>query len=141
MIIIMIRRQLSAKPPEEKIMEHVEKIFKNAIEEVERMLSARTVVGEPITIDGNTIIPLVSFGFGFGTGGGQGKCPMKSDKGEGYGGGTGAGAGIKPIAVIIINQDGVRVESIKGPAGSLVEKVAETIGRVASRRREEASES
>ncbi len=118
-------------------MEDVEKIFKSAIEEIERMLNTKRVVGEPITVDGNTLIPLVSVGFGFGAGGGSGMCPVKADKGEGHAGGTGGGGGIKPIAVIIINKDGVRLESIKGAAGSLLEKVAETIGKVAHNRGEE----
>ncbi len=118
-------------------MEHVEKIFKNAIDEIERMLNTKTVVGEPINIEGNTLIPLVSVGFGFGVGGGSGTCPIKADKSEGYGGGTGAGGGIKPVAVIIVNKDGVRLESVKGATGSFLEKVADTIGKVARKREEE----
>ena len=111
-------------------MEDVEKLIKTAMSELERMLSTKTVVGEPITIEGNTIIPLVSVGFGFGAGGGSGK--MKAgEAGEGIGGGTGGGGGIKPIALIIINKDGVRVEAIKGAATSVLEKVAETIGTIA----------
>jgi uncharacterized spore protein YtfJ len=121
-------------------MEDVEKLFKTAIEEIERMLSTKRVVGEPITVEGNTLIPLVSVGFGFGAGGASGMCPVKADKTEGYGGGTGGGGGVKPIAVIIINKDGVRLESIKGAAGSLLEKVAETIGNVACKRGEESPE-
>jgi uncharacterized spore protein YtfJ len=117
-------------------MEEVEKMFKAATEEIERMLSTKRVVGEPITVEGNTLIPLVSVGFGFGAGGASGMCPVKADKTEGHGGGTGGGGGIKPIAVIIINKDGVRLESIKGAAGSLLEKVAETIGKVANNRGE-----
>ena len=66
-------------------MEDVEKMFKSAIEEIERMLSTKRVVGEPITVDGNTLIPLVSVGFGFGAGGGSGMCPAKADKGDGHG--------------------------------------------------------
>ena len=120
-------------------MEDVEKMFKSAIEEIERMLTTKRVVGEPITVEGNTLIPLVSVGFGFGAGGASGMCPGKADKGDGHGGGTGGGGGIKPIAVIIINKEGVRLESIKGAAGSLLEKVAETIGKVAQKRGEESS--
>ena len=57
-------------------MEDVEKLLKTAMGEIERMLNTKTVVGEPITIEGNTLIPLVSVGFGFGAGGGTGT--MKS---------------------------------------------------------------
>jgi len=113
-------------------MEDVEKLLKTAMGEIERVLNTKTVVGEPITIEGNTLIPLVSVGFGFGAGGGTGT--MKAGAaGEGTGGGTGGGGGVKPIALIIINKDGVRLESIKGAATSVLEKVAETIGKTAQK--------
>ena len=54
-------------------MEEVERLLKNSVEEMEKLLSAKTVVGEPLTVDGNTIVPLLSIGFGFGAGGGSGK--------------------------------------------------------------------
>ncbi len=110
-------------------MEDIENLFNKAVGEIERMLNTKTVVGEPITVEGNTLIPLVSVGFGFGVGGGQGTEPQK---GRGYGGGTGGGGGVKPVALIIINKDGVRVEPIKSGTTSLLEKVAETIGKAAS---------
>lgn len=114
-------------------MEMIEPLFKTTIEEIERMLNSKTVVGEPITAEGNTIIPLVSVGFGFGACGGTGK---DSSKGEGSGGGTGAGGGVKPVAVLVINKDGIRLEPVKSGTASLLEKVAETIGKTASRKEE-----
>lgn len=109
-------------------MEHVEALLKTALAEVEQMLSTKTVIGEPITVEGHTIIPLVSIGFGYGAGGGSGKGddPMK---GEGTGAGTGGGGGVKPVAVIIINKDGVRVEPIVGGAATAFEKIGEAIGK------------
>jgi len=110
-------------------MKNVEELFGTAISEIERMLNTKTVVGDPITIEGNTLIPLVSVGFGFGAGGGEGTDP---NKGGGTGGGTGGGGGVKPVALVIINKDGVRIEPIKGGATSVLEKVAESIGKVAA---------
>lgn len=110
-------------------MKDFENLFGKAIGEVERMLNTKTVVGEPITAEGHTLIPLVSVGFGFGVGGGEGNDPKK---GAGSGGGTGAGGGVKPVALIIVNKDGVRVESVKGGAASLMEKIADVAGKVAS---------
>ena len=112
-------------------MEEVEKLFDKAVAEIERMLNTKTVVGEPITIEGNTLIPLVNVGFGFGVGGGRGTEPQK---GAGQGGGTGGGGGIKPVALIIINKEGVRVEPIKSGAATVFEKVAETIGKATAAR-------
>ena len=113
-------------------MEDVDKLFEKAVGEIERMLNTKTVVGEPITIEGNTLIPLVSLGFGFGVGGGQGTDPQK---GSGHGGGTGGGGGVKPLAIVIINDEGVRVEPIKSGTASVLEKVAETIGKAAANAR------
>jgi len=112
----------------EDAMENIEALLKTALGEVEQLLNTKTVIGEPITIEGNTLIPLVSIGFGFGAGGGSGKGddPLK---GEGAGAGTGGGGGIKPVAIIIINQDGVRVEPIKGGAASAFEKIGEAIAK------------
>ena len=110
-------------------MENIDKLFDKAVGEIERMLNTKTVVGEPITVEENTLIPLVNVGFGFGVGEGQGTDPKK---GEGHGGGTGGGGGVKPVALIIINKDGVRVEPIKSGTASVLEKVADTIGKAAS---------
>jgi uncharacterized spore protein YtfJ len=116
-------------------MEHVENLLKTTLAEVERILNTRTVVGEPITIEGNTIIPLVSLGFCFGGGGGSGK-EQKAANMEGYGAGSGGGGGVKPVAVIVINKDGVRVEPVRRGAATMIEKVGEAVGRVMDRRAE-----
>lgn len=110
-------------------MEDIEKLFDKAVAEIERMLNTKTVVGEPITVEGNTLIPLINVGFGFGVGGGQGTDPQK---GAGHGGGTGGGGGVKPVALVIINADGVRVEPIKSGTASVLEKIADTVGKAAS---------
>jgi uncharacterized spore protein YtfJ len=119
-------------------MEEIEKLLKNSAEEMEKLLSAKTVVGEPLIVDGNTVVPLLSIGFGFGAGGGSGKGKKGGDDGEGSGSGTGGGGGVKPIAVIIINNDGVRVEPVAGPPSTL-EKVGAAIG-AALQKRDEKSE-
>ena len=97
--------------------------------EIERMLNTITVVGEPITLEGTTVIPLVSVGFGFGVGSGKGTDP---EKGAGEGGGTGGGGGVKPVAVVVIGADGVRIEPIKSSTASVLEKVADSVGKVAA---------
>jgi uncharacterized spore protein YtfJ len=120
-------------------MEHVESLLKTALTEIERLLNTRTVVGEPITVEGNTLIPLVAVGFGFGAGGGSGK-EQKKVSGEGEGAGTGGGGGVRPVAVIIVNKDGVRVESVRRGAATMVEKVGEAVGRILEKRGEKPGE-
>ena len=100
-------------------MEHVENLLKTTLAEIERLLNTRTVVGEPISIEGNTVIPLISIGFGFGAGGG-----------------SGGGGGIKPVAVIVVNKDGVRIEPIRKPVANLIEKLGDAVGRIVEKRGE-----
>lgn len=105
-------------------MEMVENMVKTTVVEMSKLLSSAQVVGQPINIEGKTLIPLLGIGFGFGAGGGSGKGETKQ-KGEGTAGGTGAGGGVKPVAVIIIDKDGVKVEPIRGGFSLALEKLAE----------------
>ena len=107
-------------------MDIVENLVKTTLGEIEKVLSTRTVVGEPITIQDVTLIPLISVGFGFGAGGGEGRGEAKQ-KGEGSGGGTGGGAWVRPKAIIIIDKEGVRIEPILGSISYAIEKVGERI--------------
>ena len=113
-------------------MEIVENLTKTTLGEIEKVLSSRTVVGEPMTIEGTTLIPLISVGFGFGAGGGQGRGEAKQ-KGEGAGGGTGGGAWIRPKAIIIVDKEGVRVEPVMGGVSFALEKASEAIPRIIER--------
>lgn len=116
-------------------MEHVKDVLKTSLEELERVLDTKTVVGEPMVVEGNTLIPLISIGFGFGAGGGTGKS-KKSNDAE-VGAGTGGGGGIRPVALVIINKDGdVRVESIKSGMASAFEHIGETVGKVMQQKQE-----
>ena len=115
-------------------MEEVQNLIKMCLDEIERMLTTKTVVGEPMTIEGNTIIPLVNIGFGFGGGSGTGKGPKET--GEGTGTGTGGAGSVKPVAVIVVNKEGVRIESVKGGAATFAEKVADVAGKVMEGRAE-----
>lgn len=103
-------------------MEDVEKLLKGTVEELDRLLNAKNVLGDPIEKDGATIIPIVSYGFAFGAGGG-------SDAKAASGGGTGAGGGIKPLGAIIIDKEGARVEGVQGA----MSEIAQVLGEAASR--------
>ena len=118
-------------------MEDIGGLFDKTVGEIERMLNTKTVVGEPIKIENTTLIPLISVGFGFGVGGGEGTEPQK---GSGHGGGTGGGGGVKPVALVIVDANQVRVEPIKSGTASVLEKVAETIGKAVTGKAEAAPE-
>ena len=116
-------------------MEHVENLLKTTLGEIERLLTTRTVVGEPMNVGKSTVIPLVSIGFGFGAGGGSGK-EHKAISGEGSGAGSGGGGGVKPVAVIIADDAGVRVEPIRKGAANMVEKIGKAVGTIIEKQTE-----
>jgi uncharacterized spore protein YtfJ len=74
-------------------------------ERLERFVSTKTVIGEPIVVGNVTLVPVQTATFGFGSGGGEGK----REKDTGAGGGAGGGASLRPIAIVAVVGDDVRV--------------------------------
>ncbi len=102
----------------------VDELLKTVTEEISSMISTKTVVGEHITIEGRTIIPVTKVSFGFGSGGGEGKGKTGE---EGFGGGGGGGASIEPIAFLVVSGEDVKVYSVreKGIISQLAEVIPE----------------
>lgn len=85
------------------------------------------VYGEPVTQGDYTVITAseisVGMGYGYGGGGGVGPSPETEDAtaaknevaGYGSGGGGGGGTSARPVAVIEIGPNGVRVEPVVDP--------------------------
>ncbi len=113
------------------MLEDVERLLKTSADELEKMLSSKTVMGEPLTIGEVTVVPLRSAGFWFGACGLVGKGgEVSKAEGEGSGGGTGGAGGVKPVAVLIIDKNGVRVEPMKGSLAQMAEQVKEALPKV-----------
>jgi uncharacterized spore protein YtfJ len=110
-------------------MEIVENITRTTLQEIEKILNTRTIVGEPLVIDGRSIIPIISIAFGFGAGGGSGRGEGQR-KGEGEGGGTGGGAWIRPVAVVVSDKDSIRVEPVIGGISGAIEKMGESFPKL-----------
>lgn len=89
----------------------VDELIKSITEEIADMISTKTVIGDHITIDSRTIIPVTKVSFGFGSGGGEGKS--KAGDG-GTGGGGGGGAVVQPIAFLVVTAEEVQLLTIKG---------------------------
>lgn len=106
----------------------LEDLMKEVSTELEKLVSTKTVVGDPIEAAGATIIPVSRVSFGFGSGGGEGK---KGSTEEGFGGGGGAGARIEPVAFIVIVGEDVKLLTISG--GSNVDKFIEAVPEVLSK--------
>ncbi len=104
-------------------MAEVDDLLKQSVGELDKLLKVQNVIGEPTTHNGVTIIPLVSFGFGFGAGGSK-------RKEDAAGAGTGGGGGIRPVAVIVIDENGSRIQSIRDSRATVVETLGEAVGKV-----------
>jgi uncharacterized spore protein YtfJ len=76
-------------------------LIDSAIEHLRGSASVKTVYGDPVVVDGKTVIPVakVAFGFGGGTGKkepGEGKTPSEGE-------GAGGGVMTKPVGVVEIS--------------------------------------
>lgn len=108
---------------------NLEGLLQAVAKEPGSIFNSKTVVGEPLELHGRTIIPLVSIGFGTGIGAGHGG---DRKNGEGAGSALGLGGGVRPVALLISDESGVRIEAVKGGVASAAEHVAETIAKVMS---------
>lgn len=109
-----------------------EEMIRIAVSELERLISTKNVVGEPVAMGDRVMIPISGYGFGFGGGSGRGTAGEAQAGAGGEGSGVGAAAGVTPIAVVVL--DG----TVCGPTGVQVHllkkksELAEVIGTVSS---------
>jgi uncharacterized spore protein YtfJ len=90
--------------------------LKNLLEKVTGQLDALTkgnkVVAKTISVGSRHVISLCELSMGFGVGGGT--ASDQENKSKGTGGGSGAGIKIGPVAVIVVDDGKVRIESLEG---------------------------
>jgi len=91
----------------------------SVIEKLFSVAQPGAVFSEPVTVEGRTIITtsevMVGMGVGYGIGAGSAQgAEAEMTSGEGYGGGGGGGGFStgRPVAAIIIEPEGVRIEPI-----------------------------
>lgn len=103
-------------------------MLENTIEKIRQMVSANTVVGEPIvTADGITILPVSKISVGLG-GGGSDFVSKNPNSGENpFGGGVGAGMKVTPVAFLVIKDGSVRMLPVAMPANSTAERIVEMV--------------
>lgn len=119
-------------------MQDASSMVDHLVSEVRGIIEQRSILGEPVTIGDVTIIPVASYGFGFGGGAGAGTDP--GSKEQGSGGGAGAGAGIKPVALVVVDKDGARVEQVQTGKTSLAESIAAAAERFSNKQKESPKE-
>lgn len=103
-----------------------------SMEKIKQMVDVNTIIGDPITVPGGTVlIPVSKVAYGFAAGGSD--WPSKSNVAL-FGGGSGAGINITPIAFIVVREDEVRMlhvvskpdsgDKIANMVPDLVDKIA-----------------
>ena len=80
----------------------VEGVMGVSMEKIREMVDVETIIGDPITAEGVTIIPVSKVSFGFASGGSD----LPTQAAEKFAGGSGAGVTVKPVAFIVIKADG-----------------------------------
>jgi uncharacterized spore protein YtfJ len=92
------------------------KLLETITERLTKLAKESAVVSKPISVDGRFVVPLCRLGMGYGGGGGGGghytSGSDDSAVSTGDGMGAGGGAGVKPLAVLVIDGDDVRLESL-----------------------------
>lgn len=107
-----------------------EAIIKTLMDEIKSITRTETILGDPINVGSNTIIPVCRIMVGFGAGGGEGE--MKEKQG-GSGGGGGGGLKVEPAAFIVIKGDEVTIHGAKpGKLEGLFEAVPGIIEKIQS---------
>lgn len=84
------------------------------VQQMTSTAQANAAFGEPRTVGDRTVIPAaeVMFGVGLGMGSGEGPAGGGQQTGAGFGGGAGGAARSRPIAVIVVEPQGVFVRPV-----------------------------
>jgi len=92
----------------------IQEVISEVTKELEKVVSAQTVIGEPIIANGKTLIPVTKLSVGFASAGCEVGAKDNSIK-PSYGGGGGAGAKIEPIAFIVIDDEKTEILTLNQP--------------------------
>ena len=101
----------------------VEGVMGVSMEKIREMVDVETIIGDPITAEGVTIIPVSKVSFGFASGGSD----LPTQAAEKFAGGSGAGVTVKPVAFIVIKSDGNVSLMELGAKGSPLDGVMEAL--------------
>lgn len=110
---------------------HVEDMLSAAIEKIKNIADTKTVIGEPVEIDGAKVIPVIKISVGLVAGGGEYSANSKlAKKAKAYpfAGGTGTGISVQPIGFLYISSD--LVKYIKLDSETVLEKFVDVLPKV-----------
>jgi len=111
----------------------VQEVLMQLAEDLKRFAKTETIFGEPIEIQGNTVIPVCKLSIGYGGGGGEAGKDEKETSGKNIGVGVGGGMKLEPAALIIAREGKISVVGIqakKGKLEALLGMIPETIEKL-----------
>ncbi|MDV0445426.1 hypothetical protein MmiAt1_10040 [Methanimicrococcus sp. At1] len=109
----------------------IQDVISEVTNELEKIVSAQTVIGDPIYAGGKTLIPVTKLSVGFVSGGFEGSGKNGTDVSKTpYGGGGGAGAKVEPVAFIVITGD--KTEILTLSESKLEDEIVKFLGMVPS---------
>lgn len=85
---------------------NIKGILDVTMEKLKGMINADIITGNPIVVDGITMVPVSRVSYGLATGGSD--FPSKTGQ-DLFGGGGGAGVTVVPVAFIVINDGKVKM--------------------------------
>lgn len=91
--------------------DNVQRLF-DIVEDLRRKANVNAAFGKPVTSEGRAVIPVAEVAYGFGLGFGSGTSGEESEETEGEGGGGGGGVRARPLGVIEVTPERVRVEPV-----------------------------
>ena len=102
-------------------------MLENTIAKIREMVDANSVVGEPITLDGITIIPISKVSVGFGGGGSDFSHKTPTSAELPFGGGVGGGVKVSPIAFLVVKDGNVRMLPVASAPNTTSERIVEMV--------------
>ncbi len=106
----------------------LKQVIDSTLENLKKVMSTDTVIGEPIHVLENTvIIPVSKVSVGF-TSGGVDFDSKKQNDNKHFGGGNGAGMTVSPIAFLVVRDSGVEILNVnKENTTNAVDSIADLI--------------
>jgi len=102
-------------------------MLESTIAKIREMVDVNSVIGEPITAGGVTIIPISKVSVGFGGGGSDFVSRNLNKQENPFGGGAGGGIKVTPVAFLIIKDGSVRMLPVAAPANTTADRIVEQV--------------
>lgn len=96
-------------------MEDIKQLAGKITEQLTRLAKSSAVMSKPISSGERHLVPLCELSLAFGSGGGTGEAKgddAGAGSAKGKGGGAAGGAKATPVAVLIVDEQGVRIQTL-----------------------------